>query len=62
MFLFNDMLLVTKGDIKKDRYKVTTKLMRGDNARVEAMADSDGTTTAPPPPKAQNLPKPKKTK
>ncbi len=41
--MFNDQLLVTKGDIKKDRFQIIAKFTRDDiNFRLEIMADTDG--------------------
>jgi len=43
LFVFNDQLLVTKGDIKKDRFQIIAKFTRDDiNFRLEIMADTDG--------------------
>lgn len=42
LFLFNDMLLITKGDARKDRFQVMAKFMREDHVRLEIMADTDG--------------------
>lgn len=42
LFVFNDQLLVTKGDIKKDRFQIIAKFTRDDiNFRLEIMADTD---------------------
>jgi len=41
LFLFNDMLLITKGDARKDRFQVMAKFMREDHVRLEIMADTD---------------------
>jgi hypothetical protein len=41
--VFSDQLLVTKGDIKKDRFQIIAKFTRDDtNLRLEVMADTDG--------------------
>lgn len=42
LFLFNDLLLVAKGDIKKDKFTVIARFMREDNLRLEVMADTNG--------------------
>jgi hypothetical protein len=49
--VFSDQLLVTKGDIKKDRFQIIAKFTRDDtNLRLEVMADTDGSYPPSPSP------------